>query len=100
MQHSDPSPSGSPFALRFACWGGLVVLIISYAVLIPMKARGMLPVEMTYTGIIAGPALMIWLIVGPLLAERWFPQSVDKWLLAICIVTVIIGLTIVWITKG
>jgi hypothetical protein len=76
------------------------VLAISYGILIPMKAQGMLPAEMTYVGIVAGPALMIGLIVGPLLAERWFPKTSTKWILGICIVVATFGLILIWITKG
>jgi len=78
-------------ALRAACWGGALVAAIAYAVLIPMKTRGLLPPEITWIRLILGPAFAVGLIPAYLLVAMWFPKRVT---LACWSVTLLFGVAV------
>lgn len=90
----SPSPDLS-FPLRLSSWGGVLVAAIAYAVLIPMKARGLLPPEMTWIRLILGPALYVVMIPAYLLMAMWFPKRTA---FACCIVTVLLGVVVLIVT--
>jgi hypothetical protein len=81
-------------ALRIACWGGILVAAIGYAVLIPLKSRGLLEPEMTWIRVILGPALMVSLLPASIVTVIWFPK---REVLALCILSVVYGVVVLGI---
>jgi hypothetical protein len=49
-------------ARRIACWGGIGIIAIGFAVLIPLKWQGLLPAEMTWVKVVLGPILLTGLL--------------------------------------
>jgi hypothetical protein len=83
--------------LRIACWGGLLVLAIGYAALIPMKTAGELPREMTWIRVILGPALMVSLLPAWILTASRFPnrQVIALSILSLVFVVVVLGIELI-----
>lgn len=88
---SDSTPRSLSRALRVASFGGALILVVGYAVLIPLKVRGMLPPEMTYLCVIVAPALMVGMIPGYILAAMRFP---NRMILSCWVVTIVIALAV------
>jgi hypothetical protein len=74
MKSPDPPRQNLTLAFRIACCGGALVLVIAYAVLLPMKSHGMLPPQMTWIRVIAGPALLAGYIPALLFVPMRFPN--------------------------
>jgi hypothetical protein len=74
--------------------GGLLVLGIGYAVLIPLKTARELPPEMTWMGVILGPLLIASLLPASILTSFLFPrrQVMALSILALAYFIVVIGI--------
>ena len=82
MQQQTPSRIDLRRAIRIAWYGGAAVALIAYAVLVPLKWHNMLPMRMTWSRVVLGPALMTLLApVGMTITN----QSGKKMWLWLCI---------------
>jgi hypothetical protein len=52
------APNDLRRAKQIACWGGVAIVVIVYAVLVPMKWHGLLPVKMTWIKVVLGPVFL------------------------------------------
>ncbi len=100
MSPTDRSPQDLSRALRIVCWGGALVLAIGYAVLLPLRAKGLLPPQMTYTGILLGPAMMFGLIAGLIIIEMRWPERFTLWCSLLYLAIAVLSLTLIYFTRG
>jgi len=87
--HEAP-PCGLRRAKRIAGWGGVVIVAIAYAVLIPMKWHGVLPPHMTWTKVALGPALAA--ALTPLIVFSDGKTGMLRWLLIWILLLVVVML--------
>jgi hypothetical protein len=58
MQPRASSPDNLRLAFRIAWYGGAAVAVIAYAVLVPLRWYNLLPMRMTWSRLVLGPALL------------------------------------------
>ena len=81
-------PSDLHCARRIAVWGGAAIIVIAYAVLIPMKWHGMLPLHMTWTKVLLGPAFAA--VLTPLIVLSDGKTGMLFWLLIWILLLVVV----------
>lgn len=58
MENRNSNPPDLRLAFRIAWYGGAAAVVIAYAVLVPLKWHGLLPLRMTWSRLVLGPAML------------------------------------------
>lgn len=74
-------------ALKFAIWGGVLLVVICYAIFIPLKLNDLMP-DRDWLRILVGPPLFAFQLVYFVWVHKRFPAREFVPLLLMCVVLI------------